>query len=115
MEASAYFRDLFESLRELLPFLGGDPAPELAPSLRVERIVEARDVPGALGRREDDAVVRGADPVNKLGWRGALAVRVDADAFEPLRVDLLEAFAGAHRPTDLDDVVDLTFHGARRA
>src|SRR5512132_235111 len=48
---------LVEPLRELLPFLGGNAAPELAPRLRIERIVQIRDVTRALGCREDDAVV----------------------------------------------------------
>src|ERR1035438_787884 len=94
LEALAGPRWLIESLRQPLPFLGGNAAPEFAPRLRIERIVEVRDVARALGCREDDAVVRGADPVNELGGCGALAGGVDPDASEPLRADLFEVFAG---------------------
>src|SRR5664280_531734 len=75
LETLAGPRQLVEPLRELLPFLGGNAAPERAPRLRVERIVEARDVACAFGCRENDTVVRGPDPVNELDGRGALAQR----------------------------------------
>src|SRR5664280_665310 len=112
LERFVRVRDLIALLHELFPLLGGDAAPELAPSLRVERIVEARDIAGALGRREDDAVVRGADPVNELGWRGAFAVGIDADVPIPHLEYVREVFARVQRLVCLDDVIDAAFHGA---